>query len=253
VGLVQRDIAVCHEILLKLLKFIDHICVSEQITYTLISGTLLGAVRHKGFIPWDDDADIAMTRADYEHLKRVVPRYLEQHDEFTFESDGGRVFRFGLKNIEQTYGAAYWYTFADVFVADNLPASPLRYRLHIAYLKLLQSIMKRKPRYKNYGFLAKVAAFFLSLFGRCFPISFLQKWYEQVSRAPNKRETRFAWTKNGLYKHLTLKAERTYFSEVTRVPFEDTVLSASVHAAELLTLLYGADYMEPPPEHLRGH
>ncbi len=57
-----------HQVQLELMKQIDRICAEQQLTYFLYWGTLIGAVRHNGFIPWDDDADIVMLRPDYEKL-----------------------------------------------------------------------------------------------------------------------------------------------------------------------------------------
>ena len=62
--------------MLELLEVIDVICRKHQIPYWLSSGTLIGAARHKGFIPWDDDLDIEMLRSDYLRLLKVLPQEL---------------------------------------------------------------------------------------------------------------------------------------------------------------------------------
>ena len=73
---MEYDLTRVHETNLKILKEIDRICRKYKIRYMLDAGTLLGAVRHKGFIPWDDDADVAFTRNNYEAFMKVVRREL---------------------------------------------------------------------------------------------------------------------------------------------------------------------------------
>ena len=68
----DKTIAAAQKVMLEILQEIHKICVENNITYWLEAGTLLGAVRHKGFIPWDDDCDISMPRADYEKFLKVA-------------------------------------------------------------------------------------------------------------------------------------------------------------------------------------
>ena len=59
---------------LEILKYIDKVCKENSLTYFLAYGTLIGAIRHKGFIPWDDDVDIQMPRDDYNKLCEILKK-----------------------------------------------------------------------------------------------------------------------------------------------------------------------------------
>mgnify|MGYP000479537340 FL=1 len=91
---VGYDMSRVHRANLTILKEIDRICRKYKIQYALDAGTLIGAVRHKGFIPWDDDADIVFTRNQFEAFKKVVKRELPDTMELV-EPDsfhGGKAF-----------------------------------------------------------------------------------------------------------------------------------------------------------------
>lgn len=74
----DKTIAAAQKVMLEILQEIHKICVENNLTYWLEAGTLLGAVRHKGFIPWDDDSDVSMPRADYEKFLKIAQKKLPE-------------------------------------------------------------------------------------------------------------------------------------------------------------------------------
>ena len=102
-----RDIQLLY---VELLRFVDNVCKKHEINYWLDGGTLLGAVRHGGFIPWDDDVDLTMLRKDYNKLLEVLPLEISKHDYFK-ENCGLTLLIEGQKN--------YFSDFKSVYDVDN--------------------------------------------------------------------------------------------------------------------------------------
>ena len=90
--------------MLELLKTIDRICKKHNIPYWLSSGTLIGAARHKGFIPWDDDLDIEMLRPDYLRLIKILPQELPENFVLqTNDTDSNYIFIYGKLRDKNSY------------------------------------------------------------------------------------------------------------------------------------------------------
>lgn len=117
---------------LEILTEVDRVCRKHNINYVIFCGTLLGAVRHKGYIPWDDDADVAMLREDYEKFKSVLCDlnpdicFLQDHEtdpEYRWgyskvRRTGTTYIRLGQEHLKNKTGI-----FIDIFPLDDVPKS----------------------------------------------------------------------------------------------------------------------------------
>lgn len=127
-----------HAAFMRILVAVDQVCRKHGIKYSLADGTLLGAIRHHAFIPWDDDADIMMTRPEFRKLQNAV-------------KDDSNLVLFKIVFLDRisTKDAMSEGVFADVFIIDDIPNSRLRYKTNILRSKFLRlSILTKETRGK---------------------------------------------------------------------------------------------------------
>ncbi|WP_235859539.1 LicD family protein [Secundilactobacillus collinoides] len=146
-----------HHVELNNLKKIIQICDQLNVNYFLIGGSLLGAIRHKGFIPWDDDMDIGMLRNDYEQFAQYAPSLLKNDHYFlqTAYSDKNYGFSYMKLLDRHTYieeknnvNRARKGVFIDIFPFDRIPEDPGDQRSQLARFKLLDSRIIVKAGYR---------------------------------------------------------------------------------------------------------
>lgn len=156
----MSDYSVCgvklddiHRVQMEILDEVDRICKENDITYFLSGGTLLGAVRHKGFIPWDDDIDLWMTRKNYQKFKKVIKTELSERffpeDYYTNLRCPLSILKIekkGTRFVEGVFSGVPLSNciYIDIFPLDNIwkPA----YKLQTAILIKLQAIRDFKIR-----------------------------------------------------------------------------------------------------------
>lgn len=243
-----------HVVLLEMLKDIDALCRKHNIPYFLNGGTALGAVRHKGFIPWDDDADISMMREDFDRFREVIKTDLpDKYVAQCFASDrrynvlipGMKIRKKGtylkeantlLSNRCVGYEGCDG-IFVDVFVYDYCTPNkfidlPLRLAnqalmvpeiicdnvLHVNAKKLKGRIMKNAWAYGDY-----------------------------CRKNTNKEYIGFdlTWVWKSPFKPFIFRYDDIYPTQY--VPFEDTMLPIAHHPHEYLCTAIAPSYMELPP------
>lgn len=254
--MVKRDRNLCahQRALLQMLHEVDRICRKYGIQYMLFAGTALGAVRHGGFIPWDDDIDVIMLRPEYERFLALAvdeldsnTYYLQREFSEHWPMFFAKLRKNGTACIERyiprdplTHQGIY----IDIFPCDNLSDVPVKRRCQFLASKavIAQSLYRRGYLTDNLG---KKLAMQLS---RCLSMKAL--WTYATDKAKNEsRMVHSFFGASSRYEKSTYPRE--WFTETTLLPFEDGVFPVSAYYDEMLTMLYG-DYMTPTPVGQRG-
>lgn len=248
----QQSVRTVQEKILEIMKYIDTLCRENNITYFLLGGTALGAVRHGGFIPWDDDLDIIMTTSEYEKLRavfnaskpekyvlqewRTTPDYLEYAK---IRMNGTTFIEEAFKNRKDLHQGIY----VDIMILHKVPNRNLTQKRVYFDSKFvtLYGLSQRnwQPKSTPQSLVLK------SL--KLLPCKWLSKQcYKRIYRYDDMTEN-YSWCywitpakfRNGLF-------AADFFTDPVEIPFEDTKLLAARKIKEYLAYRYG-DYMELPP------
>lgn len=252
---------------LQIAKEIKRICDKNDIDYILDSGTLLGAVRHKGFIPWDDDMDIGMTRKNYNRF--IEAAKTELGDEYflqTWETDKNYPMPFakirlnGTKFVENVFERAEMHQgiYVDVFPYDVWPESRRKQKRLYRKRLYIQSMIMMKCHYLKFKsnaawkYALKLIMFtfirFLSLFRSK---SSLIKRYAKITEKFNLLESNKLYEQTVNFRFGYWVIPKSCFEDLIGLQFEDEEFKCPGNYDEYLSTVYG-DYMVLPPEEKRG-
>ena len=252
----QGRLTAIQSVQLASLLEIDRICKKHNIKYFLGGGTLLGAIRHKGFIPWDDDSDIMMLREDYEKFCKIAPTELP--DSMSFQdsnTDKHCFYEFAKCRIDNTIFATEFAKThtgmhnglaVDIFCHDKTANSKLGQKLHIAMTLFTRALVFNKWNNRKAENGSRLQSAVTDFCKRVFPIRF-SMWLEK------KTLTFFRGKKNAkyLYDGMGRNIYNGVFpsellDEVIYPDFEGYKLPIPKRYDEYLTFLY-SDYMQLAP------
>ena len=234
--------------LLPMLVDIDQFFRENDIQYSLSDGTLLGAVRHKGYIPWDDDIDLSLDRENFNKFLSVAENNLPDQYEIIHEIWIRRISRKDNPNKHNFPPEGC----IDLFIFDKVPSNKQKARQQLFLLKLLQGMLKTNVKYEGFSFSKKMMLFVTHLTGKFFPKKLKQKWYDSVSQwgdGDDKADTlaRFNGSFRGI-DHVRYPAVIT--DSYADLEFEGYHFMAISGWDTFLKTLYG-DYMKIPEKNAR--
>ncbi len=252
---------------LDMLVELDRVCKKNDIHYQIWGGTQLGAVRHKGFIPWDDDADIVMLREEYEKLKKCADElngdicYFQDHStDKEYRWGYGKLRRTGTKYIRvgQEHLKCKTGVFVDIFPLDDIPKSTVGQMLQDFHCYCLRKIMwSEVGRVNTKGFM-KLWYTLLSKINVEFVFNRLKRYTKKSRNSSENKVRTLCFTSIGkLYRKHPIKERygmpKKWFTSFEQFEFEGVMLDGLKYYDEYLTFSFG-DYMQlPPPEKREQH
>lgn len=263
---------------LYVLNVIDRICEEHSIPYFADWGTLLGAVRHRGYIPWDDDIDICMLREDYLRFCEVVPQYKDEVELLNIynEADWGEhadkvvniaAFTVKRKEIKDFYGFPFT-AGVDIFMVDYVPREKKLEKEQLDVLKLIslvhhlrEDMSELSPISKEYVTSVKTEKYLIEQIEKMTSVTFSEQnpstqelliLGEEVAGLYGEEDADYLSELALLAHGKDYYIPKEVYADFIRMPFENTTIPVPVGYDMLLRKKYGDNYMTPVNQ-VAGH
>lgn len=246
---------------LDMLEEFDRICNKYDIKYIIDSGTLLGAVRHKGFIPWDDDIDVSMLRSEYEKFCKVCEGEINS-DKYFFQNHVtdseyrwgyGKILRndtvfvrLGQEHMKMKKGV-----FMDIFPMDGVPKNHFLWWIHNALCYCSRKMMWSevgKVRSEKKG--KRIWFKIINLIPLKVSHGIINFWAKRIKENKSEYVNCLSMSYLSIYRK---QLKRIYYVEREQIEFEGKMFWGPKDTDGWLSTIYGKNYMQlPPPEDRKG-
>ncbi len=245
----------------EILCEIDRVCSQNNIRYYLHGGTLLGALRHRGFIPWDDDVDIALPRKDYEQFVAAFCKDAPGKYKIVDPADHSQFHLFLPKVVdtsvtlrmqdynEEFYGDTYAHPSVDLFIFDEAGKDlPLRLR-KLQFIYGLALGHRPEIDHSNHKGIYKLPGYILPVIGKLIPMRTLSRLYNKIAvkNAPDNAKDYYIAVEQPHPKYWGLRYNKNWYEGDRYEPIRDRNFRCPTEAEKEMEMIYG-DYMKLPPE-----
>jgi len=237
----------------ELISEVKRICLKNNIHFNMVGGTMLGAIRHGGYIPWDDDADIGFLRAEYEKFREACKKDLNHEKYYMQDLRDTSGYRWGygklrkkdteFVRLNQEFMPYEQGIFIDLMPFDNVPDNIIARKIHF-----FKCFIYRKFFWSEVGKISETNRFVKILYKiMCFvPMELLINRYQKFIDNGQRRKTKLVRiltfpTPKGVYGY-----DRKWYTKLTNYEFDELILPGAKDYEGYLTVKYG-NYMEMPP------
>lgn len=253
----ELELKKLHQKILEIAMYFDQFCKENNIVYYLMGGSALGAIRHQGFIPWDDDFDVFMDYENYTKFLKVAETKLNV-DRFYFQKEdtkewpmyfskirmnGTTFIEKDIKNKDMHHGI-----YIDVMCLNNTSSNSLKRYIQYLCARVLNTKILASQGYITNSVMKKVAM----AISKIIVNKVVKKILLHMVRRLNKKETALIGHFFGRAPFKKTSFPKKYLGEQRYIPFEDVRLPVMQEVENYLTIRYGKNYMDLPSDEIKN-